>query len=70
MNKQLIKAIESLEFEKGISKEKLISAVESALAAAIGRDVESTPKNIEVRIDPESGEIVDQSSDDGQSGGL
>ncbi|HUT03361.1 MAG TPA: transcription termination factor NusA [bacterium] len=56
MNKQLIKAIESLEFEKGISKEKLISAVETALAAAIGRDVDAAPKNVEVRIDPESGE--------------
>lgn len=57
MNKQLIKAIESLEFEKGISKEKLMVAVESALAAAIARNAESTPKNVEVRIDPESGEI-------------
>ncbi|MBN2207889.1 MAG: transcription termination/antitermination protein NusA [Candidatus Coatesbacteria bacterium] len=57
MNKQLIKAIESLEFEKGISKEKLMSAVETALAAAIGRDVEAAPKNIEVKIDPDSGEI-------------
>ena len=56
MNKQLIKAIESLEFEKGIPKEKLISAVETALAAAIGRDVDAAPKNVEVRIDPESGE--------------
>jgi len=57
MNKQLIKAIESLEFEKGISKEKLMSAVETALAAAIGRDAEAAPKNIEVKIDPDSGEI-------------
>ncbi len=57
MNKQLIKAIESLEFEKGISKEKLISAVETALAAAVGRDVEAAPKNVEVKIDPLSGEV-------------
>jgi len=56
MNKQLIKAIESLEFEKGIPKEKLIGAVETALAAAIGRDVDAAPKNVEVKIDPESGE--------------
>ncbi len=57
MNKQLIKAIESLEFEKGVSKEKLIGAVETALAAAVGRDVEAAPKNVEVKIDSETGEI-------------
>ena len=57
MNKQLIKAIETLEFEKGISKERLISAVETALAAAIARDAESAPRNVEVKIDPRTGEI-------------
>ncbi|MBN1594120.1 MAG: transcription termination/antitermination protein NusA [Candidatus Coatesbacteria bacterium] len=57
MNKQLIKAIESLEFEKGVSKDRLIAAVETALAAAVSRDIDSTPRNIEVKIDPESGEI-------------
>ncbi|MCD6328377.1 transcription termination/antitermination protein NusA [bacterium] len=58
MNKQLIKAIESLEFEKGVSKEKLISAVESALAAAICRDTESAQEYVEVRIDPENGDML------------
>jgi len=57
MNKQLIKALELLEFEKGVSKERLISAVETALATAVGRDVEAAPKNVEVRIDSETGEI-------------
>lgn len=56
MNKELIKALEGLESEKGIKKETVILALEEALASAY-RKVLGREKEIEVKVDPSTGEI-------------
>lgn len=56
MNKELFAALESLEKEKGISKEVLFEALEVALVSAYKRNFQSSPA-VSVTIDRETGEI-------------
>jgi len=57
MNKDLFAAIESLEKEKGISKEVLFEALEVALVSAYKRNFQSAPA-VRVDIDRDTGEIT------------
>lgn len=57
MNKDLFAAIESLEKEKGISKEVLFEALEVALVSAYKRNFQSAPA-VRVEIDRDTGEIA------------
>lgn len=54
MNHEFMDALEQIEREKGISKEILLDAVETALASAYKRD-QKVAQSIEVRIDSETG---------------
>ena len=56
MNKEFIDAIEQLEEEKGISKEVLFNAIDSALISAYKKNY-GTNQNVRVEIDQENGEI-------------
>lgn len=56
MNKEFIKAIEELEKEKGITKEILIEAIESALVSAYKKNY-GTSQNVRVDIDNNTGDI-------------
>ena len=56
MNQDLFAAIESLEKEKGISKEVLFEALEVALVSAYKRNFQSAPA-VNVTLDRETGEI-------------
>lgn len=57
MNKDLFAAIESLEKEKGISKEVLFEALEVALVSAYKRNFQSAPA-VRVDLDRDTGEIT------------
>jgi N utilization substance protein A len=71
MNHEFMDALEQVEKEKGISKEILLDAIETALASAYKRD-QKAAQSIEVRIDPDTGEfhvythktVVDEVEDD------
>jgi transcription termination/antitermination protein NusA len=54
MNHEFMDALEQVEREKGISKEILLDAIETALASAYKRD-QKVAQSIEVRIDPDTG---------------
>lgn len=54
MNHDFMDALEQVEREKGISKEILLDAIETALASAYKRD-QKVAQSIEVRIDPDTG---------------
>lgn len=54
MNHEFMDALEQIEREKGISKEILLDAIETALASAYKRD-QKVAQSIEVRIDSETG---------------
>ncbi len=54
MNHEFMDALEQIEKEKGISKEILLDAIETALASAYKRD-QKVAQSIEVRVDPETG---------------
>ena len=56
MNAEFIAMIEYLEKEKGIKRDVLIEAVQSALLSAAKKSVEAG-RNLEVVMDPKSGEI-------------
>ena len=56
MNMEFIEAIEALEREKGISKDVLIDAIESALVSAYKKNY-GTSQNVRVNIDRETGDI-------------
>ncbi|MGM0652794.1 MAG: transcription termination factor NusA [Bacillota bacterium] len=56
MNQELFAAIESLEKEKGISKEVLFEALEVALVSAYKRNFQSAPA-VNVTIDRDTGDI-------------
>ena len=56
MNKEFINAINDLVKEKGISKEVLIEAIESALVSAYKKNY-GTSQNVRVDIDQETGDI-------------
>lgn len=60
MNKEFIQAIEELEVERGISREMLFEAIESALVSAYVTDYKKkygTVQNVSVDIDRKTGEI-------------
>ena len=54
--KELIKAIEELEKERGINKEYLLESIETALVTAYKRNFDSA-ENVKVIIDKKSGDI-------------
>ncbi|MDO4553275.1 MAG: transcription termination factor NusA [Bacillota bacterium] len=56
MNREFIEALEDLEYEKEISKDLLIEAIESALVSAYKKNY-GTSQNVRVNIDKESGDI-------------
>lgn len=56
MNKEFIEAVEELEREKGISKDILIDAIESALVSAYKKNY-GTSQNVRVEIDRASGDM-------------
>lgn len=56
MNKEFILAIEDLEKEKGIAKDLLIEAIESALVSAYKKNY-GTSQNVRVNVDRETGDI-------------
>ena len=56
MNHEFLDALEQVEREKGVSKEILLDAIETALASAYKRD-QKVAQSIEVRIDPDTGEF-------------
>ena len=53
-NKQLIKALEDLEKEKGIKKEHLLESIETALVTAYKRNFDSS-ENVKVVMDKQTG---------------
>lgn len=58
MSRELIAIIEQIEREKGIKKEVLIAAVESALLSAVRRVIDVKPnEELEVKLDPDNGDI-------------
>ncbi len=57
MNGELIRALEQLEEERGISKAVLLEAVESALLSAYKKNFGGTGQNVRVEVDPKTGEI-------------
>ncbi|MDO4546179.1 MAG: transcription termination factor NusA [Bacillota bacterium] len=57
MNSDFIKAIDDLVKEKGISKDVLIEAIESALVSAYKKNY-GTSQNVRVSIDRESGDVM------------
>lgn len=57
MNAEFVQAIDMLEKEKGISRDLIFEAVESALISAYKKNY-GTDGNIEVRIDRQTGEMV------------
>ncbi|MBN2097296.1 MAG: transcription termination/antitermination protein NusA [Candidatus Omnitrophica bacterium] len=57
MNEELLSVLDHLEREKGIKREILIAAVEQALVSAVRKDLGTETENIEVKLNPESGEI-------------
>ena len=56
MNRELIEALNLVEKEKGISKEVLIEAIESALSSAYKKDQRGN-SNIKVELNPETGDF-------------
>jgi len=57
MNEEFLRILENIEREKGISREILFSAVESALASAARKVVGKRPEDVEVKIDRKTGQI-------------
>ena len=56
MNIEFIKAMDQIEKEKGVSKELLIDALESALVSAYRKNY-GTQQNVKVNIDSETGNV-------------
>ena len=58
MNGELLSVLEHIEREKGISRDILIEAVESALASAARKVIgQKDEEDISVKLDPETGSI-------------
>lgn len=58
MSRELVAIIEQIEREKGIKREVLIEAVESALLSAVKRVIDVKPnEDLKVTLDPETGDI-------------
>ncbi len=58
MNADLIAVLESMEREKGVSREVLLQAVETALVSAAKRVLKEKEAEVDVKINPETGDIV------------
>lgn len=56
MNKDFIQALDSVEKEKGVDKEELISAIEAAITSAYKKNYGSS-QNVKININREDGEI-------------
>ena len=56
-NKQLILALEELEKGKGIKKEYLLQAIETALVIAYKKNYDCEDENVKITMDKETGEI-------------
>ena len=57
MNRNLINILNEIEKEKGIAKDILISAIESALSSAYKKNYGSNLGNLEIKMSKETGEI-------------
>ncbi len=57
MNGELLSVLDHLEREKGIKREVLIEAVESALASAARKAVGKKTEDVSVKVDPKTGKI-------------
>ena len=57
MNKNIINILNEIEKEKGISKDILINAIESALSSAYKKNFGSNANNLELKMSKETGEI-------------
>ncbi len=57
MNEELLKALSDICKEKGIDKEVILEALESALIAAYKRNFASSPQNAVATVDRETGKI-------------
>ncbi|MDR7434286.1 MAG: transcription termination factor NusA [Armatimonadota bacterium] len=57
MNVELMRALEQLEEEKGISREVIIEALEAALLSAYKKNFGQGAQNVRIEVDRETGEI-------------
>ena len=57
MSNELIRALDLLEEERGISKEVLLEAVQNALVSAYKKHFGGSGQNVRVEIDPKRGEV-------------
>jgi len=57
MNADLLAVLDYMEKDKGISREVLIEAIETSLQSAARRSDEGPVRELEVRIDPKTGDI-------------
>ena len=57
MNKNLINILSEIEKEKGISKDFIIQAIESALSSAHKKNYGSNADNLEIKMSKDTGEI-------------
>jgi N utilization substance protein A len=57
MNVELMKALEQIEEEKGISKEVIIEAIEAALLSAYKKNYGASAQNMRIEVDRETGEM-------------
>ncbi|MFH1858223.1 MAG: transcription termination factor NusA [Candidatus Omnitrophota bacterium] len=64
MNGELLSVLDHLEREKGIRREILIQAVESALVSAARKVIGRKPEEVSVKIDPKTGTISVYSGDE------
>ena len=57
MNVELLRALEQLEEEKGISKDVIVEAIEAALLSAYKKNFGATAQNMRIEMDRDSGEM-------------
>jgi len=57
MSNELIRALDLLEEERGISKEVLLEAVQNALVSAYKKHFGGSGQNVRVEIDSRTGEV-------------
>ncbi|HEV8338369.1 MAG TPA: transcription termination factor NusA [bacterium] len=57
MNAELVRALEQLEEEKGISKEVIVEAIEAALLSAYKKNFGVTAQNMRIEVDRDTGEV-------------
>ncbi len=57
MNAELLRALDQIEEEKGISKDVIVEAIEAALLSAYKKNFGATAQNMRIEMDRESGEM-------------